>query len=234
MSAWNPTVSGSPTRSRRSTIARQECMPPCWASRPRPRVAVVLGDRAGLPEGLGDRLLAPFGIFRPVTRPAGGVDPHDAVLADAEVAERLRDPAAFLTCSRNLARPSPGSIAEPPPVGGQTGATTEPIISPRAPALSASALISSSVASMLTCGRNRKRSNPSNLTPSTSAAAVRSSIVSRSIGGSGAFPLPTTQARRRYAVSGTCSCDCRSCRESPGERFEHGDGVDCRTLRIKD
>ena len=28
MSAWKPTVSGSPTRSSRSTIVRQECIPP--------------------------------------------------------------------------------------------------------------------------------------------------------------------------------------------------------------
>ena len=38
----------------------------------------------------------------------------------------------------------PSSIAEPPPVGGQTGATTEPIIRPLAATLSASALSSSS------------------------------------------------------------------------------------------
>ena len=59
------------------------------------------------------------------------------------------------TCSRNFLRPSPSSIAEPPPVGGQTGATTEPIVRPRDGTLSARALSSSSVASMLTCGRNR-------------------------------------------------------------------------------
>ena len=45
---------------------------------------------------------------------------------------------------------------------------------------------------MLTCGANRKRSTPSNLMPSTSAAAVRSSIVSRSMAGSDPSPLPTT------------------------------------------
>ena len=83
-------------------------------------------------------------------------------------------------------------MAEPPPVGGQTGATTEPITRLRWRALSASAFSSSSEASMLTCGSNRNRSKPSNLTPSTSAAAVRSSIVSSGIGGSESGPLPTT------------------------------------------
>ena len=47
--------------------------------------------------------------------------------------------------------------------------------------------------SMSTCGANRNRSTPSNLTPSTSAFAVRSSIVSRSMDGSASGePLPTT------------------------------------------
>ena len=39
---------------------------------------------------------------------------------------------------------------------------------------------------------NRNRSTPSNRTPSTSAAAVRSSMVSRSMGGSESGPLPTS------------------------------------------
>ena len=61
------------------------------------------------------------------------------------------------TCSRNFLRPSPSSIAAPPPVGGQTGATTEPIVRPRDDALSARALSSSSVASMLTCGEEQEQ-----------------------------------------------------------------------------
>jgi len=77
-------------------------------------------------------------------------------------------------------------------VGGQIGATTEPIVSPLAFTLSASAFKSSSGASMSTCGAKRNRSTPSNFTPSTSAAAVRSSIVSRSMAGSEPSPLPTT------------------------------------------
>src|SRR4051794_14708749 len=97
------------------------------------------------------------------------------------------------TCSWNLRRSSALPIAEPPPVGGHTGAPTEPMTRLRACTLSASRLRSSSPASMLTCGSNRKRSTPSNLTPSTAALAVRSSIVSRSMNGSApADPLPTT------------------------------------------
>src|SRR3954452_23272626 len=45
---------------------------------------------------------------------------------------------------------------------------------------------------MLTWGSKRNRSTPSNLWPSTSAAAVRSSMVSSPIGGSLSSPLPTT------------------------------------------
>ena len=52
---------------------------------------------------------------------------------------------------------------------------------------------SSSDESISTCGANRKRSTPSKRTPSTSALAVRSSIVSRSMNGSASGePLPTT------------------------------------------
>src|SRR5947209_10088761 len=99
----------------------------------------------------------------------------------------------FLTCSTNCFRSASEPIAEPPPVGGQTGATTEPITSLRERTLSASFLRSSSDESMSTCGANRNRSTPSNLTPSTCALAVRSSMVSSSMNGSApAEPLPTT------------------------------------------
>ncbi len=83
-------------------------------------------------------------------------------------------------------------MAEPPPVGGQTGATTEPTTKPWDLIFLARASRSASVESMFTCGSNRNRSTPSNFWPSTSAAAVRSSIVSRPIGGSLPSPLPTT------------------------------------------
>src|SRR5262245_57526474 len=83
-------------------------------------------------------------------------------------------------------------IADPPPVGGHTGATSDPTARPFDPILSASAFRSLSLASMLTCGSKRNRSTPSNFVPSTFALAVRSSIVSRSIAGSApGLPLPT-------------------------------------------
>ena len=99
---------------------------------------------------------------------------------------------ALRTCVRNWAWFASSPIADPPPVGGQTGATTEPTTRPRERTFSANAARSLSVASMLTCGSNRNRSTPSNRAPPTLAAAVRSSIVSRSIGGSPSPPLPTT------------------------------------------
>ena len=77
---------------------------------------------------VGDRLLIAFGVLEPVAGAAGRVDADDAVGPDAELAQPLGDPAALAdlrrgTCLRSASPP----IAEPPPVGGQTGATTEPI-----------------------------------------------------------------------------------------------------------
>src|SRR5215813_4950349 len=99
----------------------------------------------------------------------------------------------FCTCVRKFLRSTPDPIAEPPPVGPQTGATSEPMTRLRAATLSARRLRSSSLESISVCGRERKMSIPSKRTPSTSAAAVRSSIVSRSITGSASGPpLPTS------------------------------------------
>src|SRR4029077_3437370 len=68
-----------------------------------------------------------------------------------------------------------------------------PITSPLAATLSASVLRSLSDESMSTCGAKRNKSTPSNFVPFTSAAAVRLSIVSRSMNGSPpSEPLPTT------------------------------------------
>src|SRR5260370_3669944 len=59
--------------------------------------------------------------------------------------------------------------------------------------LSANRFRSSSEESISTCGAKRKRSTPANFVPFTAAAAVRFSIVSRSINGSPpSDPLPTT------------------------------------------
>ena len=99
---------------------------------------------------------------------------------------------AFSTWTTNFFRSSASPMAEPPPVGGQTGATTEPMTNPLAQILSASFFKPFSSMSMLTWGSKRNRSTPSNLTPLTSALAVRSSMVSRSMQGSApGLPLPT-------------------------------------------
>ncbi len=99
---------------------------------------------------------------------------------------------AFSTMPVKRARSSALPIADPPPTGGHTGATTEPTSRFLERILSASRLMSSVPDSMLVWGSARKRSTPSNFTPSIAAAAVKSSIVSRSIAGSApGLPLPT-------------------------------------------
>ena len=72
---------------------------------------------------------------------------------------------ALRTCVTKSCGPRRSPIAAPPPVGGHTGATSEPTTNPRAAILSRSRFSSSSVASMLTCGSNRNRSTPSNFAP---------------------------------------------------------------------
>ena len=94
---------------------------------------------------------------------------------------------------KNRPRSASSPMADPPPVGGHTGATTLPMTRPSDWTFSANLFRSSSVESMSTWGALRKRSTPSNRTPSTSAAAVQSSMVSRSMKGSSASgPFPTT------------------------------------------
>ena len=144
MSAWNPTVSGSPTRSRRSTILRQECMPaqqisPSAARRsPCSRAILpaslnVSAILAWLPEG--SPAQSPGPVAESIrTTPFGRTPSSRSVRA-------MWQP--LWTCLRNCLRPSPSSIAEPPPVGGQTGATTVPMVRPRERTLSARILRSS-------------------------------------------------------------------------------------------
>ena len=108
----------------------------------------------------------------------------------------------FFTCVRNAARSASLPMAEPPPVGGHTGATREPARSPLAARFSARRARSSSEESISVCGSERKRSTPSNRTPSTAAAAVRFSMVSRSIGGSESGPLPTSPGHMALCSAG--------------------------------
>ena len=157
-------------------------------------LAVILGDLAGLAEGLGDPLLVALGILAPSRLDAAGrVDPHHAVGPHAQLAELLRDAAGLADLGQEL----PLRLRRCPwpsrrRCGGQTGATTcrSPGSAPRA--LSASAFDRRRSSRCRCAASKRNRSKPSNRTPSTSAAAVRSSIVSRSIGGSASCPLPTT------------------------------------------
>ena len=99
---------------------------------------------------------------------------------------------AFLTWVRKPVRCVSSPMAEPPPVPPQTGATSEPAFRFFDANFPASAWRSSSDESMSVCGSDRNRSTPSNPTPSTRAAAVRFSIVSKSIGGSEPGPFPTS------------------------------------------
>src|SRR5580704_6865033 len=57
----------------------------------------------------------------------------------------------FLTCSINRCRSSAPPMADPPPVGGQTGATTDPTRRFLEAILAASSFNSSSVESILVC-----------------------------------------------------------------------------------
>lgn len=84
-------------------------------------------------------------------------------------------------------------MAEPPPAPPQIGATKDPMARFLLWTLSASFFRSSSLESMSTCGDQSEMSSPSNFTPSTSAAAVSSSISSNPMKGSApGDPFPTT------------------------------------------
>src|SRR3954463_8724727 len=98
-------------------------------------------------------------------------------------------------------------MADPPPVGGQTGATSDPARSPLEFRLSASRARSSSDESISVWGRERKRSTPSNREPSTLADAVRQSMVSRSMGGSESGPLPTSPGHIALCTAGCALVD---------------------------
>src|SRR5229473_107771 len=136
---------------------------------------------------------------------------------------------ALRTWVTNFRRCSSVPMAEPPSVGPQTGATTDPMTNPLARILSASALIWSSLALMFTCGSKRNRSTPSNFTPLTEALAVKASIVSRSMGGSESGPLPTRPGHMALCSLGSWFMGApldlawSSCRS-------HGDV--CRTVRV--
>ena len=89
--------------------------------------AELLGDVGGLAEGLGDLLLIAVGVRVPGVGAGGRVDADDAVRTHAQLAKLLADPAALADLLDELLALAPRRPwPSPPPVGGQTGATTEP------------------------------------------------------------------------------------------------------------
>ena len=167
MSAWKPSVFGRFTIFQQLDLALHAVhAAPADLAFGREPLAELLRDIARLPERLGNLLRVARRILRPVRRARRRVDADDAVLADAEcraASSRSRRPCA--PASESSCDPLRSPIAEPPPVGGHTGATTDPTTSPLPRILSASRFRSSSVESMLTCGSNRNRSTPSNFAP---------------------------------------------------------------------
>ena len=142
MSAWKPSVLGRFDELRAARPLRfQLCMPPQQISPSAARRSPYSSATShASPERVGDRLLvarrdrppsrsgSPAESMR--TTPYGRMPSSRSVLAMRQRLAHLRDEVA---CAR---RRSP--IAEPPPVGGQTGATTEPTTRLRDADLSAS------------------------------------------------------------------------------------------------
>jgi len=127
MSAWEAMTPG------RSSIQKlghafQLCMPPSKFPLSAKR-SHVGGNVASEAKGLGDALLAAFGILEPIAGAARGIDADDSVGANAQFAQPLADAAALADLREEIGanRPSP-PIAEPPPVPPD-GATTEPMTS---------------------------------------------------------------------------------------------------------
>ena len=181
-------------------------------------LAEILGDVAGLAERVGDALL--IGLRVPSTTVGGAdgrVDPHDAVRAECPAraaAWRCGSPCepASRNCLRSSSLAHRRAAARRRPDRRDDRADHQLA---RADLVGQLLRVRRRDESMLTCGANRNRSTPSNFTPSTSAAAVRSSIVSRSIGGSTPALCRQRPARRRCEVWGrlldmrVLMCTCR-------------------------
>ncbi len=195
MSAWKPSVSGRSTSSSSCTIRRQLCMPPQQISpSAASRSPCVLGDVAGLAERLGDPLAVGLrgpSTSRPRRRPSRSAPRRRAERPARAAAGRCGSPCgpgretvlrSCLAAHRRAAagrRPDRRDDRADDQV--RASGPCRPAASARRPTHRCRR------AARTGTGRSRRTS-----TPSTSAAAVRSSIVSRSIGGSESGPLPTT------------------------------------------
>jgi hypothetical protein len=171
-------------------------------------LAVVVGDRR-LAEGLGDALLVAFGIVlrasRRRRRPSRSAPRRRAARPAPAVSWRS---GSLADLGQELFPPILGApIAEPPPVGGQTGATTRADHQVPRLHLVGQRLQVVVAMSMSTCGANRNRSTPSNFTPSTSAArSGRASCPGRSA--ARALPLADHPGPGRVVKWGNCLRAC--------------------------
>ena len=156
-------------------------------------LAMLLGDVAGFAEGLGDRLLvlgrdSSAQSWTPVAESMRTTPVCRMPMSRSWRAMRQ----AFSTIVRNCLRSSADPMAEPPPTGGQTGATTEPTASPKPAILSAKPLGCRPCSNRSMCADRQETDRRPRIwrrwrAPPPSAL----SIVSRSIGGSESGPLPT-------------------------------------------
>src|SRR3954466_2365248 len=204
MSAWKPRVFGRFTISISSTLRLTLCIPP-------QQISPSAASRSPYCSATSHDWRNVSAIF--LVLPAGSFAHSDGLAAESiRTTPYLRMPRSFSflaiahalrTWVTKFLRSSSLPIADPPPVGGHTGATRDPTASPLLRILSARRFRSSSVESMLTCGSNRNRSTPSNVVPCDEALAVISSIVSRSIGGSAPGPpLPTSPGHIALWIAG--------------------------------
>ena len=182
MSAWKPTTLGWPTSSSslHHVFPTVHAAPADLAFRRQP-FAVVFGDLGGFLERLRDLLGVAFGVLCPNRSRRGGINAHDAVGPDAQVAQFLGDAAGLANLLDKflavLVAAHRRTAARRRPDRRDHRADHKTL---RADLVRQPFQIVV-VESMLTCGSNRNRSTPSNFTPLTSALAVRSSMVSRSM-----------------------------------------------------
>jgi hypothetical protein len=153
-------------------------------------LAVARGDFASLAKRLGDQPGVAFGIFGPLRGAGGRIDAHDSVRPRAQFAQFAPMRQALRTCvtKRPLLR------ARPWPSRRRWGATPAPLPSDPGPARGLRRPGAPDRRRWHRCRNVRveeEQIHAIERAPSTSAAAVRRSMVSRPMGGSESGPLPT-------------------------------------------